>query len=132
MIAYDLLGQLVATLFQAVGNFIPSPPLVGQARRAVGHIDDAAVDESLANGQMAHGAVALMGVDAQMVMLLLGIVEGDVGDVGGAGSLGQPVYGGIGRRGVNPASMVDISVGGLDAGHQCEGADGFVVGDDEV
>ena len=100
------------------GHTVVAPPLVGIARTAVGHVDDAAIDEALLLKDVAHRTVVVVGVDTQVGGLLFGVVESDVCNAFGTRQGGQAVQGGVGGTVVNPSSVVDIAIGRLNSRYQ--------------
>ena len=73
---------------------------------------------------MLHYVVVGVGVHAEVLALLPGPGEAGLGDAVAVAGAGQAVDGGIGEGVLQPSSLVDAVVCGLDAGDEGEGANG--------
>ena len=108
--------------------------LVGEAGGAVGEVDDAAVGEPRLCYAVLHYVVVCVGVHAEVLAALPGPGEAGLGDAVAVAGAGQAVDGGVGEVVLQPSSLIDAVVGGLDAGDEGEGAYGVAafVFDDEA
>ena len=77
-------------------------------------MDDAAVAETLFCQGVTHDGVVLVGVYAQVGMVLAGIAYGSVHDATDLATASYAVYGGIGGI-VEPRPLVDMGIGGVGA-----------------
>ena len=98
--------------------------LVGEAGGAVGKVDDAAVGEARLYYAVLHYVVVGVGVHAEVLAVLPGPGEAGLGDAVAVAGAGQAVDGGVGEGVLQPSSLVNAVVCGLDAGDEGEGANG--------